>query len=203
MTAAPSSPPPTPSSPPRACQRPDEPWVAAHTLLGSQSQLIFKRSRESKKCRRDVDFIFLLFYQIWGEECPVCGFTSGHFAVGISLLYHHFLFPPFNELRAFEIWDEITSAHVALWLPRWKMIPLSCGRCIFYRDRFIASVQKCAGIKIAPASLTDGPRNLFQLSAKSAWRDAPWVCRQTWCSRITMETKSTRRRTQNTQVNWQ
>lgn len=202
MTATPSSPPPTPSSPPRACQRPDEPWVAAHTLLGSQSQLIFKRSRESKKCRRNVDFIFLLFGRYEGKN--VLYVVSHQVILLLESVYciTSFSFPPFNEVRAFEIWDEITSAHVALWLPGWKMIPLSCGRCIFYRDRFIASVQKCAGIKIAPASLTDGPRNLFQLSAKSAWRDAPWVCRQTWCSRITMDTKS-KRRTQNTQVSCQ
>lgn len=30
----------------------------------------------------------------------------------------------FNELRAFETQDEIASAHVALWLPGWKMILL-------------------------------------------------------------------------------
>lgn len=47
------------------------------------------------------------------------------------------------------------------------------------RDQFIASVWNCGGRKITPASLTDGPLNLFLLSAKSAWRDAPWVCTQT------------------------
>lgn len=152
MTATPSSPPPTPSAPPRACQKPDEPWVAAPTPLGSHSQLIFKRWKESKMCSCVWMRFFLFLSDTRGGNVPSV-VTSGHFPLRISLLYHLSPFFHFNELQAFETRDEIASAHVALWLPGMENdSSLSCCRCIFHRDRLIASVQICAGIKIAPAS---------------------------------------------------
>lgn len=51
--------------------------------------------------------------------------------------------------------------------------------CSCDRAQFIASVWNCGGRKFTPTSLTDGPLNLFLLSAKSAWRGAPRVCIQT------------------------
>lgn len=123
MTATPSSPPPTPSPPPQACQRPDETWVAAHTPPGSHSQLIFKRSEESQMCFRMWMLFFVLFIRYKGGNAPSV-VTSGHFPFRISILYHLSPFFHFNELRAFETQDEIASAHVALWLPGWKMILL-------------------------------------------------------------------------------
>lgn len=98
-------------------------------------------------------FDFSSFYQIRGGENAPSMVTSGHFPLRISLLYHLSPFFHFNELQAFETRDEIASAHVALWLPGMENdSSLSCCRCIFHRDRLIASVQICAGIKIAPAS---------------------------------------------------
>ncbi len=86
------------------------------------------------------------------------------------------------EYRQYNIQIESSTVAIILLLYAaaacvYCLLRLLCSSCD--RDQFIASVWNCGGRKITPTSLTDGPLNLFLLSAKSAWRDAPWVCIQT------------------------
>lgn len=105
--------------------RPVRGQTSPHTPLGSHSQLIFKTSKKAK-CAVVCGFYFLSFFFFirYKGENATSVVTSGHFPFGISILYQHFPFFHFNELSIWNCADEIASAHVALWLPGWKMILL-------------------------------------------------------------------------------
>lgn len=80
-----------------------------------------------------------------------------------------------------QTWEKFTAAHLALRLRvqtvKYPNRGSNSAPCTVW---FIASVWIYRERKITAASLTDGPLNLFLLSAKSAWRGAPWVCAQTF-----------------------
>lgn len=141
---------------------------------------------------------FLFLSDMKGGNAPSV-VTSGHFPLRISLLYHLSPFFHFNELQAFETRDEIASAHVALWLPRMENdSSLSCCRCIFHRDRLIASVQICAGIKIAPASPDWQASEFISALSKVSMKRCPLGRNANLMLRDNKGHKSKRRRTQTT-----
>lgn len=146
-----------------------------------------------------MDSIFAFFIGYEGGKCSSCGYIRS-----FSFQYHYAVSPfPLSPFW----WT------ASIWNPRWNRIctcgalapwmendsSLSCCRCIFHRDRLIASVQICAGIKIAPASLTDGQASEFiSALSKLSMERCPLGRDANLMPQDNKEDKSRRRRTQTT-----
>lgn len=103
MTATPPSPPPTPSAPPQARQRPDEPWVAAPTPPGSRSQLISHT--------QILVFVFVLLSDIRRETLH----RWRHQVIFLLQSVNCITLPPFSILVNCERLKPKMKSHLHMW----------------------------------------------------------------------------------------